>query len=61
MAAVLYQSLQRRGIFILSFLGYLIYVNPRLMVGLSASGKDQIDTVFGWFLIVLIFLEFWGF
>lgn len=63
MAAFLYSILQKRSTFFyLLFLGYLGFIHPWLMVRLSeTSDGRQIDRVLGWFLIILLFLELWGF
>jgi hypothetical protein len=62
MADSLYKVLQQRSIFFyLLFLGYLAFVNPYLMARLSTTASGHIDVVLGWFLLILLFLELWGF
>jgi hypothetical protein len=58
----LYAILQRRTIFFyLLFFGYQIFVHPWLLDHLPNIGGNDTDLFLGCFLLVLLFLELWGF
>ena len=62
MFAFLYKLLQRRGVFYyLLFIGYQIFVHPRLLDYLTGGHREQPNLFLGVFLLALLFLELWGY